>query len=405
MIIRNADVYTENGSFEVRDVYVAGDTIVEKADRLHCQNDGAAFADAVDKGIKAELWAEDIIDAAGCYLIPGLTDIHFHGCVGRDFCEGTQEAIEAMAAYEASVGVTTILPATMTIAQDRLYQICRAAAEYHTAQIKGEKKGKAVFCGIHMEGPFLSKEKTGAQNPEFIRAADNVLFEKMQELSGELIRLTAIAPETKGAMDFIRRHKDELVLSVAHTTADYDTAMEAFAAGAKHVTHLYNAMPGFSHRAPAIVGAAADAGAEVELICDGVHVHPSVVRATLKMMGEDRVIFVSDSMMATGLCDGDYALGGQPVKVKGNLATLKDGTIAGSVTNLMDCLRKAVSEMQIPLETAVKCAAVNPAKSIGIYDEYGSITPGKKANLVLLDKESLEVRAVILLGDILWQSI
>ncbi len=395
MIIKNAEVYTEDGSFEVGNVYIAGDTIVENLEALRCQNGSAAFGAMTANDMEQE------IDGSDCYLIPGLTDIHFHGCMGRDFCDGTQEAIDAIAGYEASVGVTTIVPATMTLPQEALFKICEESAAYYEAQIKGEKKGKAVFCGINLEGPFLSAEKAGAQNRAYIKAPDVDFFAELQQKSKGLIKLVAIAPEAEGAIPFIDSLKQEVKLSVAHTAADYDKAMEAFAAGAVHVTHLYNAMPPFLHRTPGVVGAAADAGAEAELICDGVHVHPATVRATLKMLGEDKVIFISDSMMATGLLDGDYSLGGQPVKVKGKVATLKDRTLAGSVTNLMDSLRIAVKEMQIPLETAVKCAAVNPAKSVGIYDKYGSITSGKKANLVLLDKKDLRVKRVILLGELL----
>lgn len=379
MIIKNASVYTEEGKFETKDIYVKG----------------TQFAEAADNG------NEEIIDGSGCYAIPGLTDIHFHGCMGKDFCDGTEEAIETMAAYEASVGVTTISPATMTMGADVLYGVCEAAARFREAQGRGEKKGMAGLVGINMEGPFISREKMGAQNPEYIKAADNELFETMQKKSGGMIKLVAIAPETEGAMEFIRAKKEETVLSVAHTMADYDQAAEAFRAGATHVTHLYNAMPPYTHRAPGVVGAAADAGAEVELICDGVHIHPAAVRATFKLFGDDKVILISDSMMATGLEDGDYSLGGQPVKVVGNLATLEGGTIAGSATNLMDCLRTAVKKMGIPLESAVKCAAVNSAKSIGIYDKYGSITPGKTANLVLLNKEDLSLNKVILQGEAL----
>ena len=190
-----------------------------------------------------------------------------------------------------------------------------------------------------------------------------------------------------------------MVLSLAHTATDYDTAVLAFEKGASHVTHLYNAMNPFTHRAPGLVGAAADTKkVEVELICDGVHIHPAAVRATFNLFGDDRIILISDSMMATGLEDGDYSLGGQAVKVVGNLATLKDGTIAGSATNLMDCMRTAVLKMGITRESAVKCAAVNPAKSVGIYDRCGSITPGKRANVVLLQKEDLSLRQVILEG-------
>lgn len=200
-------------------------------------------------------------------------------------------------------------------------------------------------------------------------------------------------------MDFIEKKHGEVVLSLAHTAADYDTAILAFEKGASHVTHMYNAMNPFTHRAPGLVGAAADTKkVEVELICDGVHIHPAAVRATFNLFGDDRIILISDSMMATGLEDGDYSLGGQAVKVVGNLATLKDGTIAGSATNLMDCMRTAVLKMGIPMESAVKCAAVNPAKSVGIYDRCGSITPGKRANVVLLQKEDLSLRQVIVEG-------
>ena len=193
-----------------------------------------------------------------------------------------------------------------------------------------------------------------------------------------------------------------MIISLAHTDADYDTSVRAFEKGANHVTHLYNAMNPYTHRAPGPIGAAADTGGvDVELICDGVHIHPAAVRTTFKIFGDERIIFISDSMRAAGLEDGSYTLGGQEVEVVGNLATLKDGTIAGSVTNLMDCLRTAVLKMGIPLEKAVKCAAVNPAKCIGIYDRCGSITAGKYADLVLLKKENFEIVNVIMEGKVL----
>ena len=191
------------------------------------------------------------------------------------------------------------------------------------------------------------------------------------------------------------------MLSVAHTTADYDTAKAAFGAGARQVTHLFNAMPPFTHRAPGVVGAACDnEEVKVEMICDGVHMHPSVIRTAFKMFGDDRIIMISDSMMATGKPDGTYALGGQDVTVKGNVATLTEGgAIAGSVTNLMNCVRYAVKEAGIPLESAVKCAAVNPAKAIGIFDRYGSIAAGKYANVVLLDQD-LNIEHIIKSGTV-----
>ena len=372
MIIKNAEVYTEEGVFEKRDIYICDGRFTDQA------------ADADDG---------QVIDGEGCYAIPGLTDIHFHGCVGRDFCDGTEEAIQAIADYEASVGVTTIVPATMTFSEEKLMSIARAAREH-----KNEKG--AILCGINMEGPFIAMKKKGAQNGKYIHKPDIEMFDRLQKESGGLFKLVDLAPEVEGAMEFIEAKKDEVVLSIAHTTADYETAKAAIDAGVHHMTHLYNAMNPISHREPGpVIAASDDERCEVELICDGVHIHPAVVRNTLKMFGPDRVIFISDTMMAAGLPDGLYELGGQPVTARGNRATLEDGTLAGSNTNLMECMKTAVKQMNVPLETAVRCAAVNSAKSVGIYDQYGSITPGKTANAGLLDKNDLEVKQVILKGE------
>lgn len=364
MIIKNVNVFTEDFHFQSGEVSINGEVFGSSNDST-------------------------IIDGEGCYAIPGLTDIHFHGCVGHDFCDGTLEAYSAIAKYEASCGVTGIVPATMTLPEETLAGICATAKEFHC-------ENGAGFYGIDMEGPFLSMAKKGAQNGSFLHKPDVAMFHRLNELSGGKIKIVAIAPEEENALSFIEEVKDEVVLSIAHTTADYETAMKAFEKGASHVTHLYNAMPPYTHRAPAVIGAAADSNCRVELICDGVHVHPAVIRSTFRMFGEDKIILISDSMMATGMPDGDYSLGGQAVKVVGNLATLSDGTIAGSATNLMDCVRKAVS-FGIPLESAVRCAAVNPAKEVGIFDQTGSITNGKLANLVLLDS-SLAIKAIFLRG-------
>lgn len=368
MIIKNANVYNEDGSFLKKDIFIEGEMIA----------DNASVAD------------QEVLDGEGLYLIPGLTDIHFHGCVGYDFCDGTPEAVRSIAMYQAKNGVTTIAPATMTLDDERLTRIFKNVGDYNN-------ESGAILAGINMEGPYLSYAKKGAQNPMYLRRPDVEHFHKMQSLSKGLIKLMAIAPEEEGAMECIEALKDEVVISLAHTTADYDLAMEAYEKGASHLTHMYNAMPAFSHRSPGVIGAALDsAHVHVELICDGVHVAPSVIRASFKMFGDERIILVSDSMMAAGLEDGQYALGGQDVTVVGNKATLADGTIAGSVTNLLQCVRTAVS-FGIPLASAIKCAAVNPAKKIGIFDRYGSITPGKYANLVLLNQE-LEIVKVLIKG-------
>ena len=378
MIIRNALVYGEDKTFSRLDIRIEEDVFTEICPSL------------------APSENESVLDADGLYAIPGLIDIHFHGCMGHDFCDGTVEAIDAITRYEASCGVTSVCPATMTVSPESLVQVMDAARTYNESPAR---PGQASLVGINMEGPFISEAKKGAQAAEHIRLCDEALFCSLQERSGGLIKLVDIAPENEGAMEFIDALHDKVTISLAHTTADYQTAKEAYDRGARHATHLYNAMPPFTHRAPGVVGAAFDSPhCRAELICDGVHIHPSVVRATFKLFGDDRMILISDSMRAAGMEDGQYTLGGQDVAVKGKYATLvSDGALAGSVTNLMDCMRTAVKEMQIPLESAIACATMNPAKAIGIYDRYGSISTGKIANLVLLDQD-LNLSQVIIHG-------
>ena len=330
-----------------------------------------------DRIASAEVSA-DAVDMDGLYAVPGLVDLHFHGCMGRDFCDGTHEAISTLAKYQAQIGVAAICPATMTYPEEKLTQIAEAAATYQV------ESNDAALVGINMEGPFISEAKKGAQNGAYLHAPDAAMFRRVQEKAGGLFKLCDLAPELPGSMETIDELAGEVRISIAHTTADYDTACEAFKHGARQVTHLYNAMPPFSHRAPGVIGAAFDNdNVAVELIADGVHVHPSVVRATFRLF-ENRVILISDSMMATGLDDGEYSLGGQAVTVRGNLATLHDGTIAGSATNLMDCVRSAV-KMGVPLGQAIRSASTNPARAIGIEHDYGSLEPGKLANVLLLD--------------------
>lgn len=364
MIIKNGRIFQEQGCF------VEGDLFVEDG---HIASDGSGT----------------VLDASGMYVIPGLTDIHFHGCMGYDFCDGTEEALRSIAEYELKNGVTTICPASMTFPEDTLTEIFANAA-------KCRHMPGAELVGINMEGPFIAMEKKGAQNGAYVQKPSAAMFERLQTAAEGLVKLMDIAPEVEGAMECIREVSSKVRVSLAHTTANYDTAMEAFARGACHVTHLYNAMPPYTHRAPGVVGAACDKDdVMVELICDGIHIHPAAVRTTFKMFGDDRVILISDSMRACGLEDGEYTLGGQAVTVRGRLATLtQEGNIAGSVTNLMDCVRTAVQDMGIPLASAIKCAAVNPAKAIGIFDLYGSLTPGKAANLVLMD-ENLQIQGVM----------
>ena len=386
MRIKNVKVYKEDKTFADGEILIRDGVFVEVCTGPECKEEETC---KVNERTAAE---EEIIDGAGCYAIPGLIDLHFHGCMGDDFCDGTKEAIARIAKYEASVGVTAIAPATMTLPVEELEQILRTAAQY-----KKETHTGADLLGINMEGPFISPVKKGAQDEKNIIPCNVEVCQRFLDASEGLVKFVGIAPEeSEQSTEFIREMKDKVNISLAHTNADYETAKAAFDAGANHAVHLYNAMPAFTHREPGVVGAVADsAHVMAEIICDGVHIHPSVVRATFRMMGEDRMILISDSMRATGMPDGQYTLGGLDVNVVGNRATLvSDGALAGSATNLMDCMRTAVKKMDIPLETAVACASINPAKCLGVYDKYGSISRGKKANVVLMD-ENLELKMVI----------
>lgn len=352
----------------------------------------AGVAPGTDAAVAA---GEASVDARGCYVVPGFVDIHFHGCRGADLCDASEEAIREIARYEASRGVTAICPATMTYPEDRLRSVAQAAAAFSPAP------DEAALVGINMEGPFISPDRIGAQNPEYVQRADAAMLHRLQEAAGGLVKLVDIAPEEPGALEFVSEAAGEARVSLAHTCTDYETAREAFERGARHLTHLYNAMPGLHHRKPGpIVAAWERPDVTVELICDGVHIHPAMVRLTFGLFGAERVCLISDSMRATGLEDGSYDLGGQQVEVCGNVATLADGTIAGSVTDLAACMRHAVLDMGIPLEDAVRAATLTPARAIGIDDERGSIEVGKVADLVVLD-EGLNVKHVILRGELI----
>ena len=383
MIIDHVKVFTEDKKFTDSGIVIKDGTI----EQVYTEGNRPQTED-------------EILDGKGMYAIPGLIDLHFHGCKGDDFCDGSRDAIVRIAEYEASVGVTAIAPATMTLPVEELEQILRVAAEYKKGP---HSKKEADFVGINMEGTFISPAKKGAQDERNIIPCDVKVCERFLKASEGLVKFMGIAPEeSENAVAFIEEVKDKVNVSLAHTNADYDTAMAAFNAGADHAVHLYNAMPAFTHRAPGVIGAVYDSKhVMAEIICDGVHIHPAAVRATFEMMGEDRMILISDSMRAAGMPDGSYTLGGLDVNVVGNRATLaSDGAIAGSVTNLMDCMKTAVKTMNIPLETAVACATINPAKSLGIDAEYGSIRAGKKAHIVLMDQE-LNVQQVIKDGELL----
>ena len=339
---------------------------------------------------------QQVLDASGCYVIPGLVDVHFHGCVGEDFSDATAEGLQKIADFELSQGVTYICPAGMTLPEDQLTKICE-----NTAAHQAKNSGGAEVVGAHLEGPFLSMAKKGAQNGDFLHAPDIDMLRRLQKAAQGSVKLVTVAPEEPNAMEFIQgASQDGITVSVGHTAAGYDIASAAFGAGATHATHLYNGMPSLHHREPGVIGAAFDApGTRVELICDGIHIHGSVVRLTFQMFGKERVVLISDSLRATGMPDGRYPFGGQEIEVHGNRATIADHpeTLAGSVTSLMGCLRQAV-QFGIPLADAVRASSYNPAQAIGIDDRAGSLENEKEASIVLLDEKDLSIRAILFKG-------
>ena len=339
---------------------------------------------------------EQILSADGCYVIPGLVDVHFHGCIGEDFSDATPEGLQRIADYELSQGVTYICPAGMTLPEEQLVKICENAAAH-----RRKNTGGAELVGVHLEGPFLSMAKKGAQNADYLHAPDIAMLRRLQASAEGCVRLVTAAPEEAGALEFIRAAVEAgIAVSIGHTVADYDTAKAAFAVGADHVTHLYNGMPPMHHRAPGVIGAAFDSpGVMAELICDGVHIHGAMVRMAFRLFGAERMILISDSLRAAGMPDGRYPFGGQEIEVHGNRATIAGHpeTLAGSVTSLMGCLRQAAA-FGIPFADAVRAASYNPAKSIKIDDRAGSLEEGKEASIVLLDRKTLAVRKIIFKG-------
>lgn len=381
MIFYNANLYTKDFRF------VPDSRFMVEGERIAKVGPSDIVPDNVACPINHEK-----VDLQGMYVIPGLVDIHFHGAMGHDFMEGTKEAVDAIATYEARCGVTAICPATMTMGEDDILKACTNAATYQNLP------DGADLVGINMEGPFVSHNKVGAQNPEYVHAPSAEFFRRCNAASGNKVKLLAIAPEVPNAMETIQELQGEVLCSIAHTCADYKTAKQAINSGATHLTHLFNAMPALAHRDPGPIAAGSDsAWCEAEIICDGIHIHPAAVRAAFKLFGEERMIFISDSMMAVGLSDGTYELGGLDVFVKGRLATLASGTIAGSATNLFDCMKNAHKTMGLPLETVVRCATYNPARSIGVLSDYGSIEGGKMASFVVMDRD-LNIKGVMVRG-------
>ena len=338
---------------------------------------------AFENGVITAIGRADVpadLDAQGKYLLPGFVDVHTHGAMGEDFSDGKADGLPTMSRYYAANGVTSFLATTMTLKEEVLIPAM------HTIRDFQRPADGAKCAGIHLEGPFLSYAKRGAQAAENLHKPDAGMFTRLNEASGGAVRMVTVAPEEEGALEFIEQVSPVCTVSLGHTTADYETAMAAYKAGASHATHLFNGMPSFLHREPGVIGAAFDSGATVELICDGMHIHPAVIRATHKLFGA-KLVIISDSLRCAGMPDGEYELGGQPIEMKRGRATLLGTeTLAGSTTNLLAELKNVVS-YGLPLEDAITALTITPAKAVRLDDKIGSLAVGKCADLVLLNSD------------------
>jgi N-acetylglucosamine-6-phosphate deacetylase len=317
-------------------------------------------------------------------IVPGFIDVHIHGAGGADTMDGTTEAITTMASVLPEEGTTSFLATTITQDQMAIMKALENAADYISHH---NKPGKAEVLGLHLEGPFINEARKGAQPAQHIITPDIELFAKMQEASGNNIRLVTLAPEKENGNHLITYLAENgVIASIGHSDATYAQMAEAVKAGATHVTHLFNGMRGMHHRDPGVAGAALlFEELKIEMIADGIHVVPEMLNLSLRAKGTDGVILITDSMRAKCLKNGSYDLGGQEVSVADGKALLADGTLAGSILKMKDSLQNMMEFTGISLEEAVKLASENPARQLNIFDRKGSIAPGKDADLVVLD--------------------
>ncbi|WP_078550153.1 N-acetylglucosamine-6-phosphate deacetylase [Litchfieldia alkalitelluris] len=372
-ILKNITVFAENQTYKEGFIKVADGKISKVGSISELTNDD-------------ELNAEVFIGSENQFLIPGMIDLHIHGAAGADTMDANTQALETMAKSLPKEGTTSFLATTITQSQPAIESALANAGQFITGE---QKSGQAEVLGVHLEGPFISPKRAGAQPLEHITDPDVTIFKKWQKLAMGTIKLVTTAPEQSNGLNFVQLLKENgIVASIGHSDATYEIVNKAISAGASHITHLYNGMRGLHHREPGVAGAALLKDELcVEIISDGIHIRPEMILLTYKQKPKDKIILITDSIRAKGLKPGTYDLGGQSVVVSHDRAILQDGTLAGSILKMNDALKNFQSYTQCTIEELIQFSSANPAKQLGIFERKGSIAVGKDADLVLLNED------------------
>ncbi len=373
MIIKGGKVLNDEFKFVETDVTIDGEIIEKLGKSSECS-----------------------IDATDCYVVPGFVDTHFHGVMNEELVYPNENGLQIIATCVAKMGTTSIVPAISAAPKDVLLN----AIDYVVKHAEKEDDESAKLLGIHLEGPFFSVKFKGAHLPENIRMPDLSEFKEYVDKAQGYLKIMTMAPENEGADECIKYAvENDVCISIGHTDASMEDVLHAVELGAQQGTHTFNAMRGLNHREPGTVGGILFSEAKAELICDFFHVHPDMVKMVYSIKGANKINLITDSVKFNGMPDGVYESAGQTITVKDKHPYTETGAISGSTIYLIDAVRNLVS-IGIPLEEACKMASKNPAETVGAYDKVGSITPGKSADIVILDKE-LNIKNVILRGKVI----
>lgn len=375
MVIKNGLILNDNFNFEKTDIYIKNDKI-----------ELSGNIDISDKSI----------DATNCYVVPGFIDTHIHGAKGQSFIDFNESTYHDIASYEASMGTTTIVPTLSAAPTSRLIDCIRYLNKFYNSNIKN----CSSMEGIHLEGPYFSPLYRGAHKTENIRIPNIEELKLFLNTAHGTIKILTIAPELPNAQEVIEyASKNKVCVSAGHTNATFEDIQESITWGVSQGTHLYNAMRPMKHRDPGAVGALLSSNLKCELIADFFHIDPAVVKITYAVKGKDKINLITDSEFGAGYINGDYIVNGSMYTIKNGKTYLQDGTIGGGTSSLLDNVKNLVS-LNIPLEEACIMASKNPAETLGIYDKVGSISKGKQADILILDKD-LNIKQVILRGQII----